>query len=150
MTESSPLKKMLNKVPEVTLYFWIIKVLCTTIGETAADYLNSTFNFGLTGTSLIMGALLVVVLIFQFRSQKYIPSIYWLAVVLLSVVGTLITDNLIADTDALITNLARIPLAIFVFILYSGGQTKWDWFSILASLSHLLSILHFPYFLPFY
>ncbi len=85
---------MLNKVPEVTLYFWIIKILCTTVGETAADYLNSALNFGLTGTSFVMGALLVVVLVFQFRAQKYIPSIYWLAVVLISVVGTLITDNL--------------------------------------------------------
>ena len=85
---------MLNKVPEVTIFFWIIKVLCTTVGETAADYLNTTFNFGLTGTSLVMGALLVVVLFFQFKKRKYIPSIYWFAVVLLSIVGTLITDNL--------------------------------------------------------
>jgi uncharacterized membrane-anchored protein len=85
---------MLNKVPEVTIYFWIIKVLCTTVGETAADYLNEILHFGLTGTSLVMGALLIVVLFFQFKMRKYSPSIYWLAVVLLSVVGTLITDNL--------------------------------------------------------
>ena len=93
---------MLNKVPEVTLYFWIIKVLCTTVGETAADYLNETLHFGLTGTSLVMGVLLLIVLFFQFKARKYIPSIYWLAVVLLSIVGTLITDNL---TDKL-----RVPL----------------------------------------
>ncbi len=86
--------QMLNKVPEVTLYFWIIKILCTTVGETAADYLSTTLGFGLNGTSVIMGVLLVVVLFFQFRSKKYIPSIYWLSVVLISVVGTLITDNL--------------------------------------------------------
>ena len=85
---------MLNKVPEVILFFWIIKILCTTVGETAADFLNSNLHLGLTGTSLVMGALLVVVLIFQFKAKKYIPSVYWLAVVLLSVVGTLITDNL--------------------------------------------------------
>ena len=85
---------MLNKVPEVTLFFWIIKILCTTVGETAADFLNSNLHLGLTGTSLVMGALLIVALIFQFKAKKYIPSVYWLAVVLLSVVGTLITDNL--------------------------------------------------------
>ena len=85
---------MFNKVPEVTIYFWIIKVLCTTIGETAADYLNETLNFGLTGTSPVMGVLLLVVLFFQFKAKKYIPSVYWLAVVLLSIVGTLITDLL--------------------------------------------------------
>ncbi len=91
---SSKIRQMLNKVPEVTLYFWIIKVLCTTVGETAADYLNETLHFGLTGTSLVMGVLLIVVLFFQFKAKKYSPSIYWLAVVLLSIVGTLITDLL--------------------------------------------------------
>jgi uncharacterized membrane-anchored protein len=85
---------MLNKVPEVTMYFWVIKILATTVGETAADFLNTNLHFGLTGTSLVMGSLLLVVLVFQFRSRKYEPGIYWLAVVLISVVGTLITDNL--------------------------------------------------------
>lgn len=86
--------KILNKVPQITIYFWIIKILCTTVGETAADYLNTNLHLGLTGTSLVMGALLLVVLFFQFRARKYVPSIFWLAVVLISVVGTLITDNL--------------------------------------------------------
>ncbi len=85
---------MLNKVPEVTLYFWIIKVLCTTVGETAADFLGTNLNLGLTVTTLIMSAVLVVALVFQFRLRRYVPGIYWLAVVLISVVGTLITDNL--------------------------------------------------------
>ncbi|GAA4267383.1 membrane protein [Frondihabitans peucedani] len=85
---------MLNKVPEVTAIFWIIKVLATTVGETFADYLNDTLGFGLTLTSLFMGALLVVALVVQFRVRRYIPAVYWLAVVLISVVGTLITDNL--------------------------------------------------------
>ena len=85
---------MLNKVPEVTVYFWVIKILCTTVGETAADYLNENLGFGLTNTTLVMGAALVVVLVVQFRARAYVPGVYWLAVVLISVVGTLITDNL--------------------------------------------------------
>jgi uncharacterized membrane-anchored protein len=93
-TNMSKWKQMLNKVPEVTAYFWIIKVLCTTVGETAADYLNTTLNFGLNGTSIVMAGLLAIVLVFQFRAKKYVPTLYWLAVVLISVVGTLITDNL--------------------------------------------------------
>ena len=93
-TDTFTWQQMLNKVPEVTLYFWIIKILCTTVGETFADFLNTKLNLGLNGTSLVMGALLVMVLFFQFKARKYIPSIYWLAVVLISVVGTLITDNL--------------------------------------------------------
>ncbi len=87
-------KQMLNKVPQVTLYFWVIKILCTTVGETAADFLNEKLNLGLTGTSIVMGALLIIALFFQFKTRKYFPVIYWLAVVLISVVGTLITDNL--------------------------------------------------------
>jgi uncharacterized membrane-anchored protein len=103
-------KQMMNKVPRITLYFWIIKILCTTIGETAADYLNGKFNLGLTGTTLIMGALLIIALIFQFKADKYVPTIYWIAVVLISVVGTLITDNL---TDNL-----GVPL-IYTTIIFS-------------------------------
>ncbi len=93
-TVSDLSKKMLNKVPEITLYFWVIKVLCTTVGETAADFLNINLNLGLTGTSIVTGALLVIVLFFQLRAHKYVPSFYWLAVTLVSVFGTLVTDNL--------------------------------------------------------
>ncbi|MDB4947817.1 MAG: hypothetical protein JWM27_466 [Gemmatimonadetes bacterium] len=87
-------RQMLNKVPEITLYFWIIKVLCTTVGETFADFLNMNLHLGLTITTYLMGGLLVVTLVFEFRARRYIPGLYWLAVVLLSIVGTLITDNL--------------------------------------------------------
>ena len=104
---SSQIKQMLNKVPEVTIYFWIIKILCTTVGETAADYLIQHF-FGLTGTTLVMGALLVIVLFFQFKVRKYSPPIYWLAVVLLSIVGTLITDNL--------TDYLNVPLEMTTIV----------------------------------
>jgi len=119
-------KQTLNKVPEVTVYFWIIKVLCTTVGETAADYLNEALHFGLTGTSLVMGMLLIAVLIVQFKARKYIPSIYWLAVVLLSIVGTLITDNL---TDKLGVPLERttlvfsIALALTFAVWYAVEKT---------------------------
>jgi uncharacterized membrane-anchored protein len=112
-TNPLTMRQMLNKVPEVTIFFWIIKILCTTVGETAADYLNETLHFGLTGTSIVTTVLLVVVLAFQFRSRKYTPSVYWLAVVSISVVGTLITDNL---TDGL-----GVPLitttAVFAVLL---------------------------------
>ncbi|MFF2126200.1 hypothetical protein ACFVW1_12455 [Streptomyces olivochromogenes] len=83
-----------NKVPEVTVYFWIIKVLCTTVGETAADLLNEKAGLGLTGVSVLMSALLAVVLVVQFRSSAYRPGVYWSVVALISVVGTLISDNL--------------------------------------------------------
>lgn len=57
--------RMLNKVPEITLFFWIIKIMATTVGETAADYLNVNLGFGLTKTSYVMGGLLAAVLAYQ-------------------------------------------------------------------------------------
>jgi len=85
---------MLNKVPQITIYFWIVKILATTVGETGADFLNVKLGFGLPGTSAVMGCLLLAVLLAQVRARRYVPWLYWLVVVLLSVVGTLITDNL--------------------------------------------------------
>ncbi|TMM01541.1 MAG: hypothetical protein E6G10_12790, partial [Actinobacteria bacterium] len=85
---------MLNKVPEVTFYFWLIKIMCTTVGETAADYLNENLGFGLTKTTYVAGALLVVLLLAQFALRRYVAPAYWLVVVVISVFGTLITDNL--------------------------------------------------------
>src|SRR5258707_15091229 len=87
-------RTMLNKVPEVTLYFWVIKVLCTTVGETASDYLSDNVGLGLTNTTYITAALLIAVLAFQFRARRYVAGIYWTGIVLISVVGTQITDNL--------------------------------------------------------
>lgn len=87
-------KEMRCKVPEITLYFWIIKIMATTVGETAADYLNIDLGFGPTGTSWVIGVLLVAALIYQLAKRRYVPWIYWLTVILISIVGTLITDNL--------------------------------------------------------
>jgi|SRR5665213_2733477 len=111
--------KMLNKVPQVTLFFWIIKILATTVGETAADYLNVTLGLGLTVTSYIMGAILLIILYFQFRARKYIPGLYWTAVVLLSIVGTLISDNLVDNMGvALMTTTIIFGSALIVVFLW--------------------------------
>jgi len=84
-----------NRVPSVTFDFWLIKLMAVTMGETAADYLAVNLGLGLTATSLIMTGVLSVALVLQFAQKKYVPWSYWLAVVLISIVGTLITDNLV-------------------------------------------------------
>ncbi|MGT2504691.1 COG4705 family protein (plasmid) [Bradyrhizobium guangxiense] len=84
-----------NRVPKVTVDFWLIKLMAVTVGETAADFLNANLGLGLSKTSWIMSGFLIVALFLQFAQKKYVPWIYWLTVVLVSVVGTLITDNLI-------------------------------------------------------
>ena len=119
-------RHILSKVPEVTLYFWIIKVLCTTVGETAADFLNTQLNLGLTTTTLIIGTLLLITLFFQFQATKYVPGIYWLAVVLISIVGTQITDNLVDNLGvsfATCTVLFGIALAVTFAAWYASEKT---------------------------
>ena len=74
-TTAPRLRQMLNKVPEVTLYFWVIKIMCTTVGETAADYLNENLGFGLTNTTYVAGALLIALLAAQFRLRRYVPAV---------------------------------------------------------------------------
>lgn len=92
--EAATARRMLNKVPFVTIYFWIIKVLATTVGETGADFLNFRLGLGLGLTSLLASVFLVGFLVLQLRRDRYVPWIYWVTVVFLSIVGTLITDNL--------------------------------------------------------
>lgn len=119
-TSASVRRTMLNKVPEVTVYFWVIKILCTTVGESLADYINETLGLGLTDTTLLFTAMLVAVMVVQLRLDRYKPAVYWLAVVLVSVVGTLLTDNL---TDA-----RGVPLWISstVFaVLLAGVFAAW-------------------------
>lgn len=93
---------MLSKVPEVTIWFWIIKILCTTVGESFADYINETLGFGLTNTMILFTAIFAVVITWQVKTKRYTPFPYWLTVVVVSVAGTLYTDML---TDKL-----QVPL----------------------------------------
>ncbi len=117
---------MLNKVPEVTVYFWVIKILCTTVGETFADYVNATLGFGLTNTTLAFSAALIAALVVQFRLRRYVPGAYWLTVVLISVVGTLLTDNLTDGRGVplwISTSIVAALLAVVFGIWYARERT---------------------------
>ena len=117
-------RQMLNKVPEVTLYFWLIKIMCTTIGETGADHLNEDLGFGLTKTTYVSAALLVVLLVVQFRLRRYVPPAYWAVVVVISVFGTLITDNMSDHYNVALTTSTPIFAAILavVFAVWWGFE----------------------------
>ena len=120
---------MLNKVPAVTLVFWIIKIMSTTVGETGADYLAVHIGLGAAVTDAIMATLLVIALAIQFQARRYVPWRYWLTVVFISVVGTQITDAL---TDGFGVSL-YVSTAIFSVALVVT-------FSIWYSIEHTLSI----------
>jgi uncharacterized membrane-anchored protein len=115
-----------NRVPKVTLDFWFIKLMAVTMGETAADYLAVNMGLGLTMTSLIMAGVLALALVAQFAQKRYVPWSYWLAVVLISIVGTLVTDNLVDNFGvSLVTSTIAFTLALAAtFALwYSSEKT---------------------------
>ena len=116
----------LNRVPEVTIDFWLIKVMAVTMGETAADYLAVNLGLGLTVTSLIMTGVLVVALVLQFMQKRYVPWAYWLAVVLISIVGTLVTDNLVDNFGVRLettTIVFSLVLALTFVVWYASEKT---------------------------
>jgi uncharacterized membrane-anchored protein len=123
---SSGRRSRWSKVPEATVCFWIIKVLCTTVGESAADLLDEKAGLGLTGVSVLMSALLAVVLVVQFRTRAYRAGVYWPVVALISVVGTLVSDNL---TDSMgvpletSTTAFAVVLAVVFVVWYRRERT---------------------------
>ncbi len=117
---------MLSKVPEVTVWFWVIKILCTTVGETVADWINSSLGVGLTLTALLFTVVLAVVLGWQMRLDRYVPLVYWLTVVVLSVTGTLYTDILtdnLAVPLAVSTSLFAVALAVVFGVWFARERT---------------------------
>lgn len=97
-------REMLSKVPEITLWFWIIKILCTTVGESFADWINMTLGVGLEMTAVLFTIVFAGVLIWQLSLRRYVPVVYWLTVVVVSVTGTLYTD--------ILTDVLGVPLAV--------------------------------------
>jgi uncharacterized membrane-anchored protein len=149
-TRETDFGKLINRVPEVTLVFWILKILATTVGETAADVLSTTFGLGTVNTSYVMGALLLISLVFQLRAKRYVPAFYWLVVVFISVVGTLISDNLVDNlgvplaTTSLIFAIALIAVFVFWYLrertlsvhtIYTARRELFYWAAILFTFS---------------
>lgn len=103
------------KVPEVTIWFWVIKIMATTVGETAADFLIFNLHLGLTRTSIYLGVFFLAVLALQLAARRYIPWVYWLAVLAISVFGTLVTDNLVDNFGvSLVTTTVLFTIALIV------------------------------------
>ncbi len=116
--------KLINRAPEVTFFFWVIKIMATTVGETAADFLSVNMQMGLTKTTYLMTCLLIIALLIQFKLKRYIPAIYWLVVILVSVLGTLITDNLVDNLNvSLVTATTVFAVALLtIFVLWFKSE----------------------------
>ncbi|RMI31947.1 COG4705 family protein [Nocardia stercoris] len=119
-------RRTLSKVPEVTVWFWIIKILCTTVGETFADWIDTSLGFGLVATALLFTVVLAAVMVWQLRLSRYVPFVYWLAVVVVSVTGTLYTDILTDQLNvplAASTGVFAVLLAVVFGIWYAREAT---------------------------
>lgn len=119
-------REMLSKVPEITVWFWVIKILCTTVGESFADWINMTLGVGLEVTSVIFTVVLAGVLIWQLALRRYVPFVYWLTVVVVSVAGTLYTDILTDDLGvplALSTTVFALILAVVFAVWWRSQRT---------------------------
>ncbi len=118
---SDNMKQALLRVPEVTLVFWIIKTLSTTVGETGADFLAFDLGWGMPVTTVLMVGIMVVLLYLQFgKLKRYVPANYWTLVVLMSVVGTLITDMLVD-----LAGVSLVTLSIVFTVMMLAGFYLW-------------------------
>ena len=113
-------KTLLNRVAGLTLFFWIVKILSTTVGETAADFIAVDMNVGLMGTTLLMGAVTIGVVFWNFKMKKYFAPAYWFLIVMMSIEGTLITDILVDNFGV-----SLITLDIVFTIMMAIGFYLW-------------------------
>lgn len=118
--ESITYGETLNKVPQITLLFWLVKMMSTTVGETGADLLSGTLGWGIGITSAVVSGLLIVALIAQLRANEYRPIRYWSVVVLISVAGTLLSDVLVdvAGVSLVTTTVLFSIILAVVFVLW--------------------------------
>jgi len=110
----------LNRVAGLTLFFWIVKILSTTVGETAADFVSVNMNLGLVGTTLLMGVITIGATLWNFKAKKYFAPAYWFLIVMMSIEGTLITDILVDQFS-----ISLISLIILFSVLLATGFYLW-------------------------
>ncbi|MBK5214408.1 MAG: hypothetical protein JJE55_12185 [Flavobacteriaceae bacterium] len=119
-------KELINRVAELGILFWVIKIFSTTVGETAADYISVNLKLGLSKTTILMGLITIVVVIWNFRQKKYYPPSYWLLIVMMSIEGTLITDFLVENLSVSLLTLDvifTIAMAVVFFLWYKKEKS---------------------------
>lgn len=112
----------LTKVPEVTLVFWIIKIFCTTLGETGGDAVTMSMNLGYLVGTAIFAAVFVVAVIFQVKARRFHPFLYWATIIATTTVGTTLAD--FADRS-LGVGYAGGSLSLLLLLLASLGVWYW-------------------------
>jgi uncharacterized membrane-anchored protein len=119
-------RELVNRVARLGILFWVIKILSTTVGETAADYFSVNLNLGLTLTAIIMGVITIGVTYWNFKQKKYFPPAYWLLIVMMSIEGTLITDLLVEKLNVSIYTLDivfTVAMGLLFYFWYKKEHT---------------------------
>jgi len=106
-----------SKVPRITLAFWVVKILATTVGETGGDALSMTLQLGYAVSTAVFLAFFVVTLVGQVRSDRYHPLYYWLVVVATTTVGTTTSDMFDRTLGLGYVKSSAIELALVVAVL---------------------------------
>ncbi|MGF6887927.1 putative membrane-anchored protein [Nocardia sp. GAS34] len=120
----SPARTLASKVPEITALFWVIKVFSTGMGETFSDFLVSHLPPGIAVGGAVLA--LIVSLIAQFRSRRYVAWIYWSAVVMVSICGTMVADivDFVVGIPLLLSTVIFAALLAVVFgVWYASEKT---------------------------
>lgn len=117
-------KQLVRKVPQVTLFFWVIKLLSTALGESTSDYLVNTFNPYLVVIAGFIG--FIAILWLQFSTKRYVPWIYWLTIVMVAVFGTMAADVIhvaLGVPYIISTAVFAVALAIILVLWRSTEKT---------------------------
>ena len=120
----------MNKLPEITLLFWIMKIAATTLGETSGDLLSMTLNLGYAVSSIILFGFFLLTLIPQLIAKTYHPTLYWSVILSTTMVGTTISDYMDRTLHLGYVGgsaiLLSILLTIFAFWYFSGQPLDVD------------------------
>lgn len=122
-TQPLPLvKRAMRKVPEVTIYFWIVKLLTTAMGESTSDYL--VFHI-YPYVAVIVGCVgLIVALILQLSVRRYVPWIYWLAVIMVAIFGTMAADviHVVLGVPYVVSTASFFAALIVIFVVWYRSE----------------------------
>lgn len=124
---------MNNKIPQITIFFWIMKICATTLGETAGDLLSMTMNVGYAISSIILFGLFLISLVSQLISKRYHPLLYWTVILSTSTAGTTMSDYMDRSLGLGYANgsiiLVSILLAIFSYWYFSERSLNVNYIS---------------------
>jgi uncharacterized membrane-anchored protein len=147
-TPTTDRRHALSKVPEATAMFWLIKVLTTGTGETASDFIGNSALW-LAGILVVLTAVaLITALVLQFRADRYVAPIYWAAIAMISVVGTMLSDGsrialgisylvstiaFVVAVTAVFTTWYRSERTLSIHSIYTRRRETFYWCAVVAT-----------------